>query len=228
VYPHRNARLLQAYGKNWKMVASAVKTRSLAQIRSHAQKFFQKHSWARELYGSVKEEESLVPPTASHELGGGGGAAAADAAGGAVTGVRGAASGKGPTANEAAAAPSGGGAVASALLAGVTASVVGSQDHAFAGGAFTAYVVRVQEDKPAPVVGQAAVGEALVGTQRTQWTVQKRCVTPLLLTAGRAACCVYAAVQCCCARAVRCASTCHRSCVRRSPCFSRERHPAPS
>jgi SHAQKYF class myb-like DNA-binding protein len=36
---------LQRFGKNWKMVATLVKTRSLPQIRSYAQKFFVKWTW---------------------------------------------------------------------------------------------------------------------------------------------------------------------------------------
>ena len=33
---------LQKYGKNWKKISQLVKTRSLTQIRTHAQKFFKK------------------------------------------------------------------------------------------------------------------------------------------------------------------------------------------
>ena len=38
---------LKTYGKNWKQVAVLVKTRSLPQIRSHAQKFFMKNDHMR-------------------------------------------------------------------------------------------------------------------------------------------------------------------------------------
>lgn len=31
-----------AYGKNWKMIEEVVQTRTTAQVRSHAQKFFLK------------------------------------------------------------------------------------------------------------------------------------------------------------------------------------------
>lgn len=33
---------LQLYGKDWKMISNLVKTRSLVQIRTHAQKYFMK------------------------------------------------------------------------------------------------------------------------------------------------------------------------------------------
>lgn len=34
---------IQLFGKNWKKIEGLVQTRNGAQIRSHAQKFFQKH-----------------------------------------------------------------------------------------------------------------------------------------------------------------------------------------
>lgn len=39
---------LELYGKGWKKIASLVKTRTVVQIRTHAQKYFLKMSKARQ------------------------------------------------------------------------------------------------------------------------------------------------------------------------------------
>jgi SHAQKYF class myb-like DNA-binding protein len=38
----RSIAALMAFGKNWKMIEEVVQTRTTAQVRSHAQKFFLK------------------------------------------------------------------------------------------------------------------------------------------------------------------------------------------
>lgn len=47
------------YGKNWKKIESIVKTRTGSQIRSHAQKFFNKLE--RKFDGDENNEMALVP-----------------------------------------------------------------------------------------------------------------------------------------------------------------------
>lgn len=47
------------YGKNWKKIESIVKTRTGSQIRSHAQKFFNKLE--RKFDGDENNELPLVP-----------------------------------------------------------------------------------------------------------------------------------------------------------------------
>lgn len=39
---------LEQHGKGWKMIASLIKSRTVVQIRTHAQKYFQKLAKARE------------------------------------------------------------------------------------------------------------------------------------------------------------------------------------
>lgn len=39
---HQFESLLEKYGKNWKKIQEHIKGRTLGQIRSHAQKFFEK------------------------------------------------------------------------------------------------------------------------------------------------------------------------------------------
>jgi SHAQKYF class myb-like DNA-binding protein len=39
---------LELYGKGWKKIASLIKTRTVVQIRTHAQKYFLKLSKARQ------------------------------------------------------------------------------------------------------------------------------------------------------------------------------------
>lgn len=48
------------HGKNWKMVEGLVATRTSAQVRSHAQKFFNRLSKVRETFKEQLEEQEGV------------------------------------------------------------------------------------------------------------------------------------------------------------------------
>ena len=55
------------FGREWKKVQELIKTRSSAQIRSHAQKYFQKIAKAKE--SSVRGSQSSVGEDAFSVLG---------------------------------------------------------------------------------------------------------------------------------------------------------------
>lgn len=44
---------LQTYGKAWKRIAQLIKTRSVVQVRTHAQKYFLKLYKSKQITGSV-------------------------------------------------------------------------------------------------------------------------------------------------------------------------------
>uniref|UniRef100_A0A6S8K8Y0 Uncharacterized protein n=1 Tax=Amphora coffeiformis TaxID=265554 RepID=A0A6S8K8Y0_9STRA len=63
---------LHTYGREWKKVASHIPTRSSAQVRSHAQKYFAKlqkdeESWVGHFAGASAEAAGLVCNAVSHE-----------------------------------------------------------------------------------------------------------------------------------------------------------------
>lgn len=51
---------LRLYGKAWKKISKLVKTRSLVQIRSHAQKYFQKLQQASDAGQATQDDELLM------------------------------------------------------------------------------------------------------------------------------------------------------------------------
>jgi SHAQKYF class myb-like DNA-binding protein len=61
---------LELYGKEWKKISKMVKSRTLVQIRSHAQKYFQKLSTVREngtddqqlLMDGKRTSAAAIPP----------------------------------------------------------------------------------------------------------------------------------------------------------------------
>mmetsp|Transcript_9353 Transcript_9353/g.11210 ORF Transcript_9353/g.11210 Transcript_9353/m.11210 type:complete len:215 (+) Transcript_9353:454-1098(+) len=56
---------LETYGKEWKKIADLIKTRSVVQIRTHAQKYFQKvakHT-GQPVMSTSKKEAVVRPPT---------------------------------------------------------------------------------------------------------------------------------------------------------------------
>lgn len=54
---------LQTFGKDWpKIQKDLIRTRTLAQIRSHAQKFFLKWPWAKDFWGSDEQAPTQLKP----------------------------------------------------------------------------------------------------------------------------------------------------------------------
>uniref|UniRef100_A0A6S8P3T4 Uncharacterized protein n=1 Tax=Amphora coffeiformis TaxID=265554 RepID=A0A6S8P3T4_9STRA len=67
---------LEQHGKGWKKIASLIKSRTVVQIRTHAQKYFQKLAKARqngEEGEVIMEGRGGLSTTAGHDLVGGGG-----------------------------------------------------------------------------------------------------------------------------------------------------------
>jgi SHAQKYF class myb-like DNA-binding protein len=134
---------LHLYGRNWKMVASLVRTRTLPQIRSYAQKFLLKWKWVDSRWEAND--------------GSGGSGVGADAEGGHVElppGVFSSTSSAMADPGSQTLTP------AELTLEGVQASVIEADTCAFAGGSFVAYIVEVEQVVASPVGGadRAAAG----------------------------------------------------------------------